>query len=326
MISRRQVVLAFGASFLAPLASFAQQQSKVWRIGFLGTVSASGWAPQVEALREGLRDLGYTEGKNIVIEYRWAEGKYERLPELATGLVRLGVDVIVTHGTPGTLAAKRTTTTIPIVMATSGDAVASGLVASLAQPGGNVTGLTFFDPQLSAKRLELLKEVAPRIGQVALLWNSGNPATGISLQLVDRTAKQLKLGLQQFSIRSPEEIERAFAAMAQAHVDAVWIHQDQMLIENTKVIAELSAKYRLPSAGFGGYAEAGGLIEYGVNVAGLFRRAAYFVDKILKGAKPGDLPIEQPTRFELVINVKTAKALGLTIPQSILVRADRVIE
>ena len=324
-MNRRNSLSALLALGVAPLAALAQPATKAWRIGFLGAGSAAGWATRVDALRDGLRDLGYAEGKNITIQYRWADGEYERLPELAAELARLGVDVIVTHTTPGALAAKRTTTTIPIVMATSGDAVASGLVSNLARPGGNVTGLTFFVPELGAKRLEILKEIAPRIRSVAVLSNSANQATGIALQAVDRTAKQLKLELRQFGIRSSDELEPTFVAMANAYVNSVWIQQDQLLVENAKRIAELAAKYRLPSAGFGGYADAGGLIEYGVNLASLFRRAAYFVDRILKGTPPAELPVEQPTNFELKINLKTAEAIGIKVPQSLLLRADRVI-
>jgi len=327
MLTRRRVVIGLGATAFAPLASFAQQQvSKVYRIGFLGAGSASGWAPQVDALREGLRDLGYVEGRNIVIEYRWAEGRYERLPELAAELVRLKVDVLVTYGTPGIRAAKQATTTIPIVMATSGDAVATGLVASLARPGGNITGSTFFDPELSAKRLELLKAAMPQTTRVAILLNPANPQTGVSLQSMEGTSKSLKLVLQRFDVQSPNEFEAAFSAMAKNNVDAVWIQQDPVFVENAKAVASLAEKQRLPAIGFAGFAEAGGLIEYGVNFPKLFRRSAHFVDKILKGAKPQNIPVERPTGFDLAINLKTAKALGIKIPNSILQQATKVIE
>ncbi len=317
-MKRRNLLMALGAGALAaPLASFAQQQpAKVARIGFLGSGSASGYASLVDALRAGLRD----------IEFRWAEGKYDRLPDLAAELVRLKVDVLVTQGTPAALAAKRATTTIPIVMAVSGDAVATGLVASLARPGGNITGSTLFNPELAAKRLELLKEAMPRITRVAVLVNPDNPARGPDFQLIKITARSLKVEIEPFEVRGPNEFESAFAAMAKRRVDAVTINQDGMLNANSRAIADLAAKQRLPSAGFKEFAEAGGLIGYGVNRPEMFRRAAYFVDRILKGAKPGDMPVERPTKFELVVNMKTAKALGIKIPQTILLRADKVIE
>jgi len=325
--NRRKLLVALGAGALAaPLTSFAQQKGKVWRVGFLGAVTASGIAGRVEALRAGLRDLGYVEGKNLVIEFRWAEEKYERLPELAAELVRLKVDVIVTHGV-GILAAKSATTTISIVMATSADPVALGFVASLARPGGNVTGMASFGPEGNAKRLELLKDAFPRTRQVAILFNPGNPNyIRIVFPAMEAAAKSLKLELHQFGVKGPGDIDSAFAVMAKRRVDAVVTTEDTVFIVNAGAIAKLAAKMRLPSAGPIEFAEAGGLMAYGVNRRELFRRAAYFVDRILKGAKPADLPVEQPTRFETVVNLKTAKALGITIPQSFLLRTDRVIE
>jgi putative ABC transport system substrate-binding protein len=326
-MDRRAFLSALGAGLLvAPPVAEAQQPARVPRIGFLGLVSASDFAKQVEALRAGLGDLGYLEGKTIVIEYRWAEGKYNRLPDLAAELVRLKVDVLVTHGTPGALAAKRATTTIPIVMATSGDAVASGLVESLARPGGNVTGSTFFVPELNAKRLEFFKESFPHTRRMAVLVNPDNPAIVSIVQAMERTAGSLKVALQQFAVRGPNDLDGAFSAMTKSRVDAVAIIEEPMFQANAGAIAGLAVQKRLPSIGFKEFAEAGGLLAYGVNLLELFRRAAYFVDKILKGAKPADLPVERPTRFELVINLKTAKALGLTIPQSVLLRADDVIQ
>ncbi len=328
MNTRRKLIVALGACVLAaPLAAFAQQQGKVWRIGFLGTASASGFARRVEALKAGLRDLGYVEGKNLVIEFRWAEEKYERLPELAAELVRLKVDVIVTHGPIGSPAAKNATTTIPIVVTAVPDPVALGLVASLARPGGNVTGMASLSPEVAAKRLELLKDAFPRIRRVAVLLNPDSPsASGPYFRPMEATAASLKLELHQFGARGPGEFESAFAAMAKRRVDAVVVLDDGMLAANVGAIAKLAAKMRLPSIGLGEFAEAGGLMAYGVNRLESFRRAATFVDKILKGAKPADLPVEQPTRFETVLNLKTAKALGIKISNSILVRADRVIE
>jgi putative ABC transport system substrate-binding protein len=281
----------------------------------------------VEAFRTGLRDLGYVEGKNIIVEFRWAEGNYDRLPDLADELVHRKVDVLVTHGTPGTRAAKQATQTIPIVMAISGDAVATGLVASLNRPGGNVTGSTFFSPELNAKQLELLKEAAPSITQVAVLMNPDNPLMNRpSLQALETTAASLKLVIPIFVARKPNEFEGAFEAMANTHVDAVAIIEDAVFLPNPRVIADLASKNRLPSAGSTEFAQAGGLIGYGVHRLELFRRAAYFVDKILKGAKPADLSVEQPTKFEVVANLKTARALGLEMPTSILLRAHEVIE
>jgi putative ABC transport system substrate-binding protein len=325
---RRKLLIALGtAALVAPFAVLAQQKGKVWRIGFLGATSASGLAGRVDALRAGLRDLGYVEGKNIAIEFRWAEEKYERLPQLAAELVRLKVDVIVSHGGAGTLAAKSATTIIPIVMASSGDPVALGLVASLARPGGNVTGMAGFGSEGTAKRLELLRDAFPRTRQVAVLLNPDNPGNIKNvIPAMETAAKSLKLELQQFPVRGPGEFESAFAAMAKRRVDAVVTTDDGVFIVNAGAIAKLAARMRLPSIGLPEFAEAGGLMAYGADRRELFRRAAYFVDRVFKGAKPGDLPVEQATRFETVLNQKTAKALGLQFPERVLARADRVIE
>ena len=310
----------------APLAAEAQQAGRVYRIGFLGATSASGYAPQVQAFRGGLRDLGYVEGKNLAIDFRWAEGKYARLPELAAELVLLKPDVLVTHAPAGTLAAKRATATIPIVMGVVGDAIAMGLVESLARPGGNVTGSSFFFPELNAKRLEVLKEALPRVSRVGVLLNPDNPANVATLRAMEETARSVKIRLHAVDVRSPAEFEGAFATMVKGRVGALAVYDDAMLIAEAARIAHLARKNRLPTIGFIEYAKAGGLLAFGVNFPDLWRRAAGFVDRILKGAAPGDLPIEQPTRFELVVNLKTAKALGLTIPPSVLVRADEVIQ
>lgn len=327
MNNRRKLLVVLGASaFAAPLVSFAQQKGKVWRIGFLGAISASGYASQVEGLRSGLRDFGYVEGKNLVVEYRWAEGKYERLPELVAELIRSKVEVIVTHGTPGTRAAKQATTTIPIVIAIVADPVATGIVASFARPGGNITGSTFSSPELNAKRLDLLKEVMPQITQAAIILNPNNPLIATHVKETEIVAKALKVGLQRFEVRGPDEFEATISSVAKARINAVVVSEDPVLIANVARIAVLATKQRLAAAGNREFAEAGGLIGYGVNFPAIFRRAAYFVDKILKGARPGDIPVEQATRFELTVNQKTARALGIKIPQSILVRADRVIE
>ena len=319
------VVLALALA-LAPLAAEAQSATKVYRIGFLGAASASTSATRVEALQVGLRDLGYVEGKNFVIEYRWAEGKYDRLPVLAAELVGLKVDVLVTGGTPGISAAKQATTTIPIVMAGSGDAVAAGLVASLARPGGNITGVTDAVPELRTKWLEMLKEAVPRTERVAVLVNPDNPGTVLGFRTMETAARALGVEVHKFEALRPQELENTFAAMAGSRNDAVLVNTDSVFNANVRTIADLAVKRRLPAAGSKEFAEAGGVIGYGVAFSDNYRRAATFVDKILKGAKPGNLPVEQPTKFELAINLKTAKALGLTIPQSLLVRADEIIQ
>ena len=325
MIDRRRFVAGVAAA-LTPMPGFAQPATKVARIGFLIPASASSYASRVEALRAGLRDLGYVEGRNLLIEFRVADGKYDRLVDLATELVRLEVEVIVTGGTPGTRAAKQATATIPIVMAVSGDAVATGLIASLARPGGNITGTTYFDPELHAKRLELLKATVPRATRIGTLINPDNPQTMAStLPALRRAAESMKVELFLFEARSPSEFEGAILAMTKERVEAVEIADDPMFLGNLRAIAAIVASRRLPSTGAKEFAEAGGLLGYGVNFAETFRRAAYFVDKLLKGAKPNDLPVEQATKFELVINLKTAQTLGLTIPQSLLLRADDVI-
>jgi len=330
MIEKRctLVVTLALALFAAPLASFAQQpQEKVPRIGFLIAETLSGQASRVEALRAGLRDRGYVEGKNIAIELRPADGHYDRLPELAAELARLKVDVLVAFGIKAVVAARQATTTIPIVVpATTSDLVAMGLISSLARPGGNLTGSAMFGPETAAKLVELFKEAVPRITRVAVLLNPANAASGLILQAMRATAESVKLELQPFEVRGPKEFGRTFSAMAKGRVDAIVVSQDTLFGANAKEIADLAARQRLPSAGNKEFAEAGGLIGNGASNAELYRRGAYFVDRILKGAKPGDLPIEQATRFELVINMKTAKALGIKIPQSILLRADKVIK
>jgi putative ABC transport system substrate-binding protein len=326
MNNRRKLIIAIGASTIAaPLASFAQQQTQVFRIGFLGSASASGYSNMVEALRLGLREMGYVEGKNLAIEFRWADEQYDRLPGLAKDLIRQNISVLVTHGTPAIRAARQVTQTVPIVMVTSSDAVASGLISTLARPGGNITGSTLLNPEINAKRLELIKEAAPRIQRVAVILNANNPSNAPILQAMEKAAQSLRLTIKVFEVRQLDELKKTLPAIAKG-ADAVTISQDAIFFENARAIAELMTKVRLPSAGFKEFAEAGGLIGYGPNYLELYRRAAYFMDRILKGAKPADLPVEQPTKFELVINLKPAKALGIKIPNSILVRADKVIE
>jgi len=326
MKRRELITLLGGAAAAWPLAVRAQQPHKVARIGFLGAASATDYANQLRGLRQGLADLGYVERTTLVIEYRWAELEIARLSDLAVELVRSNVDVIVAHGTPGILAAKKATATIPIVMAASGDAEASGLVASLARPGGNVTGLTFFNPELAAKRFELLKETLPGLAEVGLLLNPANPINEPILPMIRRTAQALALEVHPFGVRSAAEFEAAFAAMAAKRVGAVVIIDDATLIANAPAIAKLALQQRLPSSGWPDYAVAGGVIGYGVHFPDMFRRAATFVDKILKGAKPADLPVERATKFETIVNLKIAKALGLEVPTATLLRADQVVE
>jgi putative tryptophan/tyrosine transport system substrate-binding protein len=327
-MKRREFITLLGAAAAArPLAARAQQTGKVARVGFLGAASAPGYANQLAGFRAGLRDLGYVDGTNVVIEYRWAQGDYERLPGLVADLVRSNVNVIVTHGTPGALAAKQATTTVPIVMAIVGDPVASGIVASLAQPGGNITGQSFFNPELGAKKIELLKEALPHMTRAACLLNQDNPgSTSLTLQAMEVAAKSLKMELYQFAVRRPDDLEGVFERMEQARIEGLAIDDDGMLNANVGAIAGLAIKRRILSSGNKELAQAGGLIGYGVNVFATFRRAAVFVDKILQGTKPADLPIEQATRFEVVLNLKTANALGLAVPPTLLVRADEVIE
>jgi putative tryptophan/tyrosine transport system substrate-binding protein len=326
MKRRHFIKVVGGMAVASPLVLHAQPLARLARIGFLGSASATGSAKSVEAVLTGLRDLGYVEGKNIAIEFRWAEGRYDRLSALVAELIRLNVDVIVTHGTPGTRAAKKATSTVPIVMAISGDAIATGLVASLARPEANVTGSTFFIPQLNAKRLELVKEVCPYVARVAALSNPNNPVSKPIIPAMQAAATPLKLDFEVAEAQGPSEFDRAFASMAKRRVDAVVITEDGEFAASFGAIATLAAANKLASIGAQEYAQAGGLIGYGVDLLGLYRRAAYFIDKILKGSKPADLPIEQPTRFELVININTAKTLGLEIAPAMLARANETIE
>jgi putative ABC transport system substrate-binding protein len=318
------VILTFSL-LLAPLAAEAQPAGKVPRVAYL--TPDPGRQRGLEAFRQGLRELGYVEGRNISIESRSAEGKDDRLPALAADLVRSKVDVIVATSGAATRAVQQTTRTIPIVMSLVNDPVGSGLVASLARPGGNVTGLTIMAPDLMAKRLELLKEVVPKVSRVALLQNPDNPASAAQLREAEAAARALGVQPQTLEARNPQEIEGAFAAMIRERAGALLILSDAIFFTQRRQIAELAAKGRVPSIiGTRDYPDAGGLMAYGPNFLDLERRAATFVDRILKGAKPDDLPVEQPTKFDLVINLKTAKALGLTIPQWLLLRADHVIQ
>ena len=304
----------------------AQQPTKIPRIGYLATAPASAITARVKAFRQGLRELGYVEGKNIVIEQRYAEDKLDRLSALAAELVSLNVDIIVTGGPSPTRAAKEATTTIPIVMTQVGDPVANGFVASLAQPGGNITGLSTLAPGLSGKRLELLKETVSKLSRVAVLGMSTNPETAQSLEEVDLAARALKVKLQYVDILDPKDIGTAFQAAGKGRADAVLLLNSSLFSSYRTRIAELAAKSRLPGIyNQTNFVEAGGLMSYGVNRNDLDRRAATFVDKILKGRKTADLPVEQPIKFEFIINLKAAKQIGLTIPPNVLVRADQVI-
>ena len=313
----------------APLGVEAQQADKMPRVGYLSLASYSDPAIQglLEAFRQGLRERGYVEGQNIAIESRSAEGKHDRLPALAADLVRSKVDVIVVPGGGATQAAQQATRTIPIVMSTVADPLGSGLVASLARPEGNVTGLTMISPDLAGKQLQLLMEVVPKVSRVALLANPDNPSSPRFVREAEAAAQALGVRLQTLEARNPQEIDSAFTAMTRERARALLIVPDGILLSRRRQIAELAATRRLPSIyGTPEYADSGGLVAYSANLLDVSRRAAGYVDKILKGAKPSDLPIEQPTKFELVINLKTAKAPGLTIPPSLLQRADQVIE
>ena len=304
----------------------AQQPKKVPRIGFLSATSLSVISARIEALRQGLRELGYVEGKNIIIEYRWAEGKPERLPDLAAELVRLKVDLIVTTGPTVTRAAKEATNTIPIVMAQDSDPVKSGFVTSLARPGGNITGLSTLAAEVSGKRLELLKEIIPKLSRVAVLGISTRPGNAQSLKEVELAAGTFKVQVQYLDVLDVKKIDTAFRAATKGRAEAVLVLQSPFFNSQRKQIVDLAIKSRLPAIyPQTDYTEAGGLMYYGTNTPDLFRRAATYVDKILKGAKPADLPVEQPKKFEFIINLKAAKQIGLTIPPNVLARADKVI-
>jgi putative ABC transport system substrate-binding protein len=311
-----------------PQAAQAQVAGKTVRIGTLspGTrPSAPDWK-QRWAFVEGLRDLGWVEGKNVAIEDRWAEGKTSRVPELAAELVQINVDVIVTVAWPAAVAAKNATTTIPIVMLAAGDPVGTGLVQSLGHPGGNLTGVSDLAVEISAKRLELLKEAVPKLSRLAVLWNSADGAMTLSFRQIQTAARTLGVTIRPLGVQEPGDFDQAFAAMIQERPDALVVISDALVTVNRKRILDFAAKNRLPAMYTRRvYAEDGGLMAYGPSFDEMFRRAAAYVDRILKGTKPADLPVEQPTRFELVVNLKTARTLGLTIPQSILVRADDVI-
>jgi len=327
VIDRRTFLAAAvtGGLLAKSAAARAQQAGRVHRIGFLSL--QSGLTSTTEAFHQGLRELGYVEGRNLIIEYRWAARKEERLPELAAELVQLKVEVIVTAAAPTIEAARRATSTIPIVMAAVADPVGSGLVASLARPGGNVTGLTALSTDLAGKRLQLVGELVPKATRVGVLAHHGSSATRLFLEEMRVAAQQMKVQLVIQEVNEAGDLPGAFAAMQRERAQALIVQVTPFSADNAKRVLELGAQHRLPAMyDVRSFVEAGGLVSYGPSLSEMFRRAAFYVDRILKGAKPADLPIEQPTKFELVINLKTAKALGLTIPRSLLGRADEVIE
>jgi putative ABC transport system substrate-binding protein len=328
MLQRREFVLAIGAAATAPAGALSPSEGskKSYRIGLLHSESASAIPSRIQALRDGLRDFGYVEGRNLVIEFRWAEGDDRRLPVLAADLVRLNVDVIVTTATQPVLVAKQATVSIPIVFATVGDAVATGVVASLAHPGGNATGSTFFSPEIMAKRLELSKRVIPRLARAAVLLHPDSTLGTAVLSAMRPTASALGIEIQRFDARDAGELEATFAAMSREGMQAMVMLDHPRFIAHRKQIAELALARRIAAIGYDELAESGGLFGYGVNFSDLWRRVAYFVDRIFKGARPDQLPVEQATKFDFVVNARTARALGMLIPNSILVSADRVIE
>jgi putative ABC transport system substrate-binding protein len=328
-MSKKLIRLALGAMLLAlSFPADAQQPAgKVPRIGFLSPFSPSAYPVWHQAFRQGLRDLGWVEGKNISIEYRYSEGRNDRLPDLAADLVRLKVDIIVASVTTDGLAAKKATRAIPIVLASSGDPVASGLVESLPRPGGNITGLSQISPELAGKRLELLKEIVPKLSRLGVLWNPQGPISKLNWKEIQLPARELGIQLHSLEVRSANDFDKAFEDATKARAGALTIMPDVVFLENLKRVADLAAKSRLPSIfHVTEFVDSGGLIAYGPDRSDLFRRAATYVDKILKGAKPADLPVERPTKFEFAINLKTAKQIGITIPQSVLYRADKVIK
>jgi putative tryptophan/tyrosine transport system substrate-binding protein len=336
MNTRRRLILALMAGALAlmagalagPLVSFAQQPTKTARIGFLHPASPQGGEPHLQAFRDGLRELGYVEGKNLQLEVRWGEGKLERLPTLAAELVQENVDVIIATTSPAIVAARQATRTVPIVMPLSSDPVGDGLVANLARPGGNITGLSLMAPELGQKRLELLQETFPKVSRaVAVLWNPAYLGMRARFEQAQVAAPAVGLTVRSVEVRDTRELDAAFEAIIREHPDALLLLVDPFTISQRARIVEFAAEQRLPAIyESSDFVDVGGLISYGANFQDLIRRAATYVDKILRGAKPADLPIEQPTKFELVINMRAARALGIKFPDSILLRADKVID
>jgi putative ABC transport system substrate-binding protein len=327
-MDRRTFILVTGGELaLLPLVCLAQAQGKIWRIGVLDTVSPELNAANLDALRQGLRQLGYDEGRNLIIEYRSADGAANRFPELAAELVRMKVDLIVAGGTPASFAAKRITPTVPVVMARAGEPVETGLVAGLARPGGNVTGLSSVARDIESKRLGLLHELLPKLARVAALYNMSSPANLPQWKEVEATARSSGVEPQLLDARKPEDLAPAFDAAARQRADGLIVGQEGLFEANRKLVVDLAAKHRLPAIYRSmPFIEAGGLMAYGANYPDLYRRAATYIDKIVNGAPPSDLPIEQPTVFELVINARAAKSMGIVLPPSLLLRADRLLE
>jgi putative ABC transport system substrate-binding protein len=327
-MKRRQFITLVGGAAAWPLATRAQQLAgKVWRIGMLETAPQEASAANLAAFERGLRELGYVVGRNLVIEYRSSDGHNERLPDLASELVRLNVDLIVLRGTPQAIAAKNATGTIPIVMANVADPVGSGIVASLANPGGNITGSSSFVTELEGKRVELLKEMVPGVKRMATIRDFSNPATTTQWEAEQAAARTLAVEIRRFDVRDAVDVTRAFATAMAEKVEALVVGVDTVTSTNRRQIVDLAARHKLPAIYQDGvFADDGGLISYGVSYPQLYYRAAVFVDKIFKGAKPADIPVEQPTKLQLVINLKAAKALGLRVPPGLLVTADEVIE
>jgi putative ABC transport system substrate-binding protein len=326
-VDRRAFVVGTLGLLAAPLAGEAQPAKGVHRIGFLGNSTPALEANLVEPFRKGLRELGYVEGQNILIEYQWAEGKYERFPALIAELLARKVELIVTAGTPASHAVKKATTSVPLVMVAVGDPVGSGLVPSLTRPGGNITGLTSIAEEIEGKRLELLREVVPNVAHVAALGNFGNASQKKAFEALQAAATALRIKLLSLDVRTGDQLDGAFAVMVRERPEALLVFADRVFLHNRVRIMDFATKHRLPGVhAYRELIEVGGLMSYGPSYARMHRRAAYYVDRILKGAKPGELPVERPTTFEMVINLKAAKALGLTIPPAVLARADEVIE
>jgi putative ABC transport system substrate-binding protein len=327
MDRRAFIALMSGSIVAAPRAAQTQPPGKVWRIGYLANLAPPPDSRPPLPLRDGLKDLGYIEDKNVMYISRWGEAKSDRLPRLAEDLVRSSVDVIVTLGGPAAQAAKAATSTVPIVMAAVGDAVGVGLVPNLARPGGNLTGLTDATADLSGKRLQLLKEAVPNASRIAIVWNENDPSMTLRYREIERAANVLHVAVQPLAVRAPEDFANAFSAMTRQRPDALFLVSDALTTVNRKQVLEFATAHRIPAMyEFSFLVQDGGLISYGAKLDEMFRRTAFYVDRILKGGKPGDIPVEQPTRYYLFINLKSAKAIGLTIPQTLILQADQVIE